>query len=69
MDYKSLSDPIKQTIAMLPTPFFLFDLDRVGAILRLLTEALSPDRVYYAVKCNSLPPILAALAAADGLLP
>jgi len=35
MDYKSLSEPIKQTIATLPTPFFLFDLDRVGANLRL----------------------------------
>jgi ornithine decarboxylase len=48
----------------LPTPFFLFDLDRVAAKLTMLWEALSPDQVYYAVKCNSLPPILSTLTAA-----
>jgi ornithine decarboxylase len=63
MDYKSLPDPIKRRIAELPTPFFLFDLDGVAAKLRMLREALSPDQVYYAVKCNSLPPILSTLAA------
>ncbi|HIJ57971.1 MAG TPA: hypothetical protein HPQ03_17880 [Deltaproteobacteria bacterium] len=51
-------------LRQLPTPFFLFDLDSVTAKLTMLRDALSPDQVYYAVKCNSLPPILSTLEAA-----
>ena len=64
MNYSNLPDSIKKAIAGLPTPFFLFDLDRVAAKLQMLRDALSPDQVYYAVKCNSLPPILSTLAEA-----
>lgn len=59
MNFCHLPKNIKEMFRRLPTPFFLFDLDRVEANLRLLTDALSPDRVHYAVKCNRLPPILA----------
>jgi ornithine decarboxylase len=63
MEYTLLPDGLKSRIAGLSTPFFLFDLDRVASRLDLLRDALQPEQVYYAVKCNSLPPVLAALAA------
>lgn len=62
MDYSSLPDHIKQRLSTLETPFFLFDLDRIATKLDMLREAIGPEQVYYAVKCNSLPPILATLA-------
>jgi ornithine decarboxylase len=62
MNYYNLPQNIKERLRCLPTPFFLFDLDRVAAKLTMLRETLSPDQVFYAVKCNSLPPILSTLA-------
>lgn len=62
MDYNQLPKHIKDRIKEFKTPFFLFDLDRIGMKLDILRKALEPDDVYYAVKCNSLPPVLATLA-------
>ena len=61
MKYSMLSPEIKKQLNQLETPFFLFDLDIVSNNLQKINELLKPDRVYYAVKCNSLPQILQTL--------
>ncbi|MFO7884381.1 MAG: hypothetical protein R6U68_06135 [Desulfobacteraceae bacterium] len=45
-----------------PTPFFLFDLDRIKKKIQRINEALGPDQIFYAVKSNSLPEVLATIA-------
>jgi len=62
LDYASLSDDLRRRLAKLPTPFFLFDLDRIAFKLDLFRNSLQPEQLYYAVKCNSLPAVLATLA-------
>jgi ornithine decarboxylase len=47
----------------LPTPFFLFDLDRVRAQYEKLYEALGRAGIHYAVKANNHAAVLASLAA------
>ncbi|MBF0432232.1 MAG: alanine racemase [Fibrobacteria bacterium] len=58
MYYKDLTSSLKKAIQKLPTPFFLFDLDVIAQNISVLRKHLSPDRICYAVKCNSLPEVL-----------
>ena len=55
MDYASLPDDLRRRLAELPTPFFLFDLNRMASKMDLLRNSLQPEQLYYAVKCNGLP--------------
>ncbi len=45
------------------TPFIVIDLDVVRARYRALQELLPDANIYYAVKANPSPPVIAALAA------
>ncbi len=45
------------------TPCYIIDLDRVRSNWRSLREAIQPEEMYYAMKCNSAPSILKAIAA------
>jgi len=62
MNYLDLPDHLKKEISRLETPFFLFDLDIISEKIHLIRDRIQPDHLYYAVKCNSLPPILEAIA-------
>jgi DNA-binding response OmpR family regulator len=42
----------------LKTPYFMFDLDRIKHNISLLKKHLRPDKILYAVKCNSLDKVL-----------
>jgi ornithine decarboxylase len=44
-----------------PTPFFVFDLDRVARNYSAVRDAFGTERVHYAVKANNQPMILTAL--------
>ena len=52
---------IPKDLTQEPTPFFVFDLDRVTANYHRLCEALHTEDVYYAVKANNHPMILSTL--------
>jgi ornithine decarboxylase len=65
MNYLDLPDHLKKEINRLDTPFLLFDLDIISEKISLIKDSIQPDNLYYAVKCNSLPPILEAIAS-DG---
>lgn len=52
---------IPENLAMEPTPFFVFDLDRVTQNYLMLREALNAEDIYYAVKANNHPLILSTL--------
>lgn len=62
MDTVSLPDHIQRSIAELDTPFFLFDLDNIKHKIDCLVDSLNPDQVFYALKSNSLPPVLKTIA-------
>lgn len=44
------------------TPYFQFDLARITDNIKILASAVRPDRIFYAVKCNSLPKVLRTIA-------
>src|SRR5256885_8414334 len=48
-----------------PTPYLMCDLETVRDRLRRMRSSLPGVRFFYAMKCNSAPPILDALAALD----
>lgn len=52
---------IPKNLALEPTPFFVFDLDRITENYERLREALHAEDVYYAVKANNHPLILSTL--------
>src|ERR1700691_4153785 len=47
------------------TPCLVLDVDRVEANFRALRDVLPLARIYYAVKANPAPPVLARLARLD----
>jgi ornithine decarboxylase len=40
------------------TPYFMFDLDKIKQNISLLKKHINPDKILYAVKCNSLDKVL-----------
>ena len=60
----SVSQPIERFLAetRVPTPFVVIDLDIVRAKYRALKELLPTASIYYAVKANPAPAVIAALA-------
>ena len=62
MVLSDLNFETRNKVAKLPTPFFLFDLDRIAANIQRLKAAIKPDRLMYAVKSNSLQPVLETVA-------
>ena len=65
MDFKTLPDKIIKQIEKFETPFFLFDLDKICAKIRYLYESLNADQIFFALKSNSLPQILEAIASCE----
>ena len=51
---------------MMDTPCYVIDLDRVCANWFSLQEAICPEKLYYAMKCNSDPNILKVIADLPG---
>jgi ornithine decarboxylase len=62
MDYRSLPEQVKSELAKAEPPFFFFDLDRVSEKIRQVRHYIKPNQIYFAIKCNSLPPILETVA-------
>jgi ornithine decarboxylase len=62
MDIRSLPDKIIKRMARLDTPFFLFDLDKIASNIHQLSESLTPDKIFFALKSNSLAPVLETIA-------
>ena len=44
------------------TPFFVFDLDRVKEKIELVRKTINPDKIFYAIKSNSIPKILETIS-------
>lgn len=63
MDYLTLPQNVKDYIARQKTPFFLFDLDSICSKIDNLNHYVRPDRTFYALKSNSLSPVLSVIAA------
>ncbi len=62
MDIRSLPGNIANRIAKLETPFFLFDLDKIVSNIHQLYKFLNPDQIFFALKSNSLKPILESIS-------
>jgi ornithine decarboxylase len=58
---ESTLDWIADVTAELETPFFVFDIDSIEQQIAELQLHLKPDRIFYAVKCNDLDPVLATM--------
>lgn len=44
------------------TPFFLFDLDKISSNISKIKKELNPDQLFFALKSNSLKPVLETIA-------
>jgi len=62
MDTKSLPDNILEQIAGFKTPFFLFNLDKILCNINRLRDSINPDQISFALKSNSLSPVLEAIS-------
>ena len=62
MDIISLTSTIADQTAAFETPFFLFDLDKIISNINQLQASLNPDKIFFALKSNSLPPVLNVIA-------
>jgi ornithine decarboxylase len=62
MNYRSLPSEVKRFLERAETPWFLHDLDWVSSKIDLLNRFLGPDKIFFALKCNSLPPVLDTIA-------
>jgi ornithine decarboxylase len=62
MDYFPLPQKIKEFIANQKTPFFLFDLNHICSKIDLLNALIHPDKIFYALKSNSLHRVLETIA-------
>ncbi len=56
--YSDLPHQVKSKIKLLKTPFFLYNLDKIRSKVDAVHEYIGPDRLFYAVKCSSLPGLL-----------
>lgn len=63
---KNCPSAIQSWLASVETPCFIFYLQRIAQNVRALQTTLGPDALYYAVKCNSLRPVLQAVKDAGG---
>jgi ornithine decarboxylase len=62
MDIGALPDNVIKRMAEFDTPFFLFDLDKILVNINRLYDSLNPDQIFFALKSNSLPPILKTIS-------
>jgi len=62
MDIRSLSGNIANRIAEFETPFFLFDLDKIVSNINHLNASLNPAQIFFALKSNSLIPVLETIS-------
>jgi ornithine decarboxylase len=62
MNYFTLSKKVRGFLAHQKTPFFLFDLNHICSKIDLLNAHIHPDKIFYALKSNSLLRILEAIA-------
>jgi ornithine decarboxylase len=54
-----------QPLSNTPTPYFLFNLGTIRENIDELNTHIKPDRIFYAVKCNSQPKVLQTMASKD----
>jgi len=62
MDTGALPDNIVNRMAEFDTPFFLFDLDKIVSNIHQLYDSINPDQIFFALKSNSLPPVLETIS-------
>jgi len=62
MNYFTLSKKIRDFLALQKTPFFLFDLNHICSKIDLLNAHIYSDKIFYALKSNSLHRILETIA-------
>jgi len=62
MDIRSLPRNIANQIVEFETPFFLFDLDKIVSNIHLIHNSLNPDQIFFALKSNSLTPVLETIS-------
>lgn len=56
--HADLPEHIKGKLNTIRTPFFLYDINKIAAKIDAIFQYLKPDKLFYAVKCSSLPGIL-----------
>jgi len=62
MDTGALPRNIVNQIVEFETPFFLFDLDKIVSNIHQLHYSLNPDQIFFALKSNSLAPVLETIS-------
>jgi ornithine decarboxylase len=62
MDIGVLPDNVIKKMGEFDTPFFLFDLDKILVNIKQLNDSLNPDQIFFALKSNSLTPILETIS-------
>ena len=62
MDTGALPRNIANQIVEFETPFFLFDLDKIVSNIHQLHDSLNPDQIFFALKSNSLTPVLETIS-------
>ncbi|MBI9077352.1 MAG: hypothetical protein JEZ02_18230 [Desulfatibacillum sp.] len=58
MDFQTLYKVLQTRREELETPCFVFDLRIIEKKIRQFQDALKPEKTFFAVKCNSLHPVL-----------
>ena len=66
MDTGALPDNVINRMAEFDTPFFLFDLDKILSNINRLYGSLNPDQIFFALKSNSLTPVLETISRHGG---
>jgi len=62
MDTEALQDNVINRMAEFETPFFLFDLDKIISNIYQLHDSLNSDYIFFALKSNSLTPVLETIS-------
>jgi len=62
MDTIKLPRNVVDQTAAFETPFFLFDLDKIVANIHRLKGSLNPNKIFFALKSNSLTPVLKTIS-------
>ena len=62
MDTGALPGNIVKRMTEFETPFFLFDLDKIVSNIHQLHDSLNPDQICFALKSNSLAPVLETIS-------
>lgn len=65
MVFETLSPEVRKELLAKDTPFFVFDLDKVKSNINRVKSNINPDKLFYAVKANSLPEVLSTAAKED----